>query len=59
MIREGTRGAEGKNKGNEKKEFKIEKRRQRQLTKLLRSQAYWAKHKATKPYPRQGHEEIR
>ena len=59
MIREGTRGAEGKNKGIERKEFERAKRRKRQKTKSLRSQARWAKYKKIKPCPRRVHEEIR
>ena len=59
MIREGTRGAEGKNKGMERKTFERAKRRQRQEMKSLRSQARWAKYKNIKPCPRRVHEEIR
>ena len=59
MIREGTRGAEGKNKGIERKEFERAKRRKRQKMKSLRSQARWAKYKKIKPCPRRVHEEIR
>ena len=59
MIREGTRGAEGQNKGIERKEFERAKRRKRQKMGSLRSQARWAKYKKIKPCPRRVHEEIR
>ena len=59
MIREGTRGAEGKNRGIEREEFERAKRRQRQKMGSLRSQARWAKYKKIKPCPRRVHEEIR
>ena len=59
MIREGTRGAEGKNKGIERKEPERAKRRKRQKIESLRSQARWAKYKKIKPCPRRVHEEIR
>ena len=58
MIREGTRGAEGKNKGNERKELELKRRRQRKLKKILSAKTHWKKNKANKPYSRQGHKGI-
>ena len=58
MIREGTRGAEGKHKGNERKEFDLHKRRLRKLKKTRSTKTHWKKNKAHKPHSRQGHKDI-
>ena len=63
MTREGTMGAEGKSKGNERKKPEIERRRQfsanlRHLKKTPSAKARWDKNKAT-PYPKQAHEDTK
>ena len=58
MIREGTKGAEGKHKGNERKEVDQHRRRQRKLKKTRCAKAHWKKNKANKPHFRQGHKGI-
>ena len=58
MIREGTRGAEGKTKGTERKDFELKRRRQRKLKKISKATAHWGKNKANKPHSRQGHKDI-
>ena len=58
MIREGTRGAEGKYKGNERKEFDQHRRRLRQIKKIRSAKTHWKKNKANKPLSRQGHKGI-
>ena len=58
MIREGTRGAEGKHKGNERKEFDQYRRRQRILKKTRSAQTHWKKNKVNTPHFRQGHKDI-
>ena len=55
MIREGTRGAEGKHKGNERKKLDQQRGRQRKLKKTRSSKTHWKKNKANKPHSRQGH----
>ena len=58
MIREGTRGAEGKHKGNERKVLDQQRRRLRQLKKIRSAKTHWKKNKANKPHSRQGHKGI-
>ena len=58
MIREGTRGAEGKNKGTERKDFELKRRRQKKLKKIRKAKTHWGKNKANKPHSRQGHKDI-
>ena len=59
MRREGTKGAEGKNKGNERKELELKRRSQRKQKKKIRSaHTHWMKDTAHKPYLRQGQEGI-
>ena len=58
MIREGTKGAEGKYKGNERKEFDQHRRRQRKLKKTRSAKTHWKKNKVNKPHSRQGHKDI-
>ena len=58
MIQEGTSGAEGKQKGIERKDLVLKRRRQRKLKRILSSKAHWKKNKARRPYARQGHKGI-
>ena len=58
MIREGTKGAEGKYKGNERKEFDQHRRRQRKLKKTRSAKTHWKKNKVNKTHSRQGHKDI-
>ena len=58
MIREGTSGAEGKQKGIERKDLVLKRRRQRKLKRILSAKAHWKKNKARRPYARQGHKGI-
>ena len=55
MIREGTKGVEGKHKGNERKDLDQKRRRQRKLKKTRSAKTHWKKNKANKPHSRQGH----
>ncbi len=50
MIREGIRGAEGKNKENERKDLELKRRRQRKLKKILSAKTHSKKNKANKHY---------
>ena len=58
LIREGTRGAEGKQKGNERKELDQQRRRQRKIKKTRSAKTKWKKYMANKPHSRQGHKDI-
>ena len=58
MIREGTRGAEGKNKGNERKELDQHRKFQRRLKKIRNAKTHWKIHKANQLHFRQGHKDI-
>ena len=58
MIREGTRGAEGKHKGNDRKELDLNRRRQRKLKKTRSAKTHWKKNKANKLHSRQRHKDI-
>jgi hypothetical protein len=58
MIREGTRGAEGKNKGTERKDLELQRRRQRKLKKIRSAKTHWVKYKVNKPHSGQGHKDV-
>ena len=58
MTREGTKGAEGKYKGNERKDFDQHRRRQRKLKKTRNAKTHWKIHKANQLHFRQGHKDI-
>ena len=51
MIREGTKGAEGKNKGNERKELELKRRCQRKLKEIRSAHTHWMKDTAQNPTP--------
>ncbi len=58
MIREGTRGSEGKEKRNERKELALLRRSRRRMKKILSAKTHLKKNKANGPYSRRGHRDI-
>ena len=58
MIRESTKGAEGKYKGNERKELVQHRKFQRRLKKIRSAKTHWKIHKANQIHFRQGQKDI-